>query len=143
VCPMCCSVDQSFHWMQLPMRASSAKTPKWWYRGSDGNSRPLLAAKTMRGLQDAQQHRRPNRANRREPFPGLLFLTLSQQISSHFLAQHPQRIELLVMQFRPPAHSRFADLPESLLPMTPRIHLLAGTRDGPTAIDARSLVMVR
>jgi len=64
-------------------------------------------------LQDAQQHRRPDRTNRgnlTEPFPGLLFLALGEQISAHFLAHHSQCIELLVIKFSPPVHPGFVDL---------------------------------
>src|SRR5262249_24522227 len=71
----------------------------------------------MRRLQNAQQHRRPDRTNRgnlAEPFPGLLFLTLGEQISAHFLAQRSQCIELLVIKFSPPAHPEFVDLAEPL-----------------------------
>src|SRR4029077_18401536 len=43
-----------------------------------------LGAKPMRGLQDAQQHGRPDRTDRRnlaEPFPGLVFLAFRQQLA--------------------------------------------------------------
>jgi len=51
----------------------------------------------MRGLQNAQQHGGANRADRgdlAEQFPGFVLLALREQISSYFLAQHAQRIEL-------------------------------------------------
>src|SRR5215475_1223676 len=54
-----------------------------------------LGAKTMRRLQNAQQHRRPDwtkRGNLAEPFPSLLFLALDEQIPPHSLAQHSQCI---------------------------------------------------
>src|SRR6266436_4397200 len=92
----------------------------------------------MRGLQNAQQYGGPDRTDRgnlAEPFPGLVFLALRQQLPPHFLTYRPQRIELLVVKLSPPAHSRFADLPEPLGTMARCINLLAGTRNGPTAID--------
>src|SRR5271170_5180913 len=58
-----------------------------------------------------------------------------EQIPPHLLTHHPQRIELLVVKLCPPAHSRFTDLPEPLGTMARCIDLLAGTRNGPTAID--------
>src|SRR5215831_9731796 len=92
----------------------------------------------MRSLQNAQQYRRPDRANGgnlTKPFPGFVLLTLREQISSYFLAQPSQRIELLVIKFRPPAHPRFGDFLEPFLAMATCINLLASTRDGPTAIN--------
>src|SRR5215813_3041435 len=92
----------------------------------------------MWGLQNAQQNRRPHRPKRRdltEPFPGLLFLALAEQIPPNSLAQYSQCFELLVITFSPPANPRFGDLAEPLGPMTLRIHLLAGTRNSPTTID--------
>jgi hypothetical protein len=68
-------------------------TTRWW---------PLV-------LQDAQQYRRTDRAARgdlAESSTGLLLLTLGEQIPSHSLAQHSQRIELLVVKFSSPAHPR-------------------------------------
>src|ERR1700686_5016107 len=97
-----------------------------------------LGAETVRGLQNAKQYGRPDRANRRdlaEPSPGLVFLTLGEQITPHLLAQCSQCIQLLVVKLRPPAHSQFADLPEPLGTMARCIDLLAGARNGPTAID--------
>src|SRR5580658_8644731 len=47
-----------------------------------------LAAETVRGLQNAQQYRRPDRTNRRnltEPFPDRMFLALRQQLPAHLL----------------------------------------------------------
>src|SRR5258707_15790507 len=70
-----------------------------------------------------------------EQFPRLVFLALREQLPPHLLTHRPQRIELLVVKLGPPAHSRFADLPEPLGPMARCIDLLAGTRNGPTAID--------
>jgi hypothetical protein len=70
----------------------------------------------MRRLQDAQQHRRPDRANLgnlTEPFPSLLFLALGEQISPHFLAHQTQGIDLLVIKFSPPdvsADDHFCDV---------------------------------
>src|ERR1700687_2621772 len=57
-----------------------------------------LGAKTVWGLQNAQQHRRPDRADRRdltEPFPGRVLLTLGEQIPPHLLAQRSQGIQVL------------------------------------------------
>src|SRR5882672_2870400 len=97
-----------------------------------------LAAEAVRSLQNAQQHRCPDRANRgdlAEPFPGLLLLTLHQQLVPHSLAQYSQRIQLLVIKFRPPAHSEFLDLLQPLGTMASGIDFLAVTRNGPTSIN--------
>src|SRR5713101_908931 len=97
-----------------------------------------LGAETMRSLQDAKQHGGPDRADRgdlAEQSPRLVYLGLRQQLPPHLLTHRPQRIELLVVKLGPPAHSRFADLPEPLGTMAWCIDLLAGTRNGPTAID--------
>src|SRR6202042_3454216 len=97
-----------------------------------------LAAETVRGLQNAQQHRGADRTKRRnlaEPFPGRMFLALCQQLPPYLLTHGPQRIQLLVVKLRPPAYSRLCDLPEPLRTMARCIDLLAGTRNGPTAID--------
>jgi hypothetical protein len=66
----------------------------------------------MRRLQDAQQHRRPdwaNRGNLAEAFSGLLFLALNEQIPPNSLAQHSQCIELLVIKFSSPPYSGLVD----------------------------------
>jgi hypothetical protein len=79
-----------------------------------------LGAETIRSLQDAKQYRCPDRADRgnlAELFPSLVFLGLCQQLPPHFLTHRAQRIELLVVKLRPPAHSQFADLPEPLCTM--------------------------
>src|SRR5215467_15010726 len=97
-----------------------------------------LGAKPVWGLQNAQKFRRPNRTNRRnltQPFPNLVLLALGQQISTYFLAQGSQRIQLLVAQLRPPVHPGFQDLPEPLCPMPRAIDLLAAAGNGPAAID--------
>src|ERR1700747_416323 len=70
-----------------------------------------------------------------EPFPGLLFLALGEQILPHLLAQHSQLIELLVIKFSPPAYPGFVDLRKPLGTMTSCIDLLTGARNGPTSID--------
>jgi len=65
---------------------------------------------------DAQQNGCPDRADRgnlAKPIPGLVFFALRQRLPPHFLAQRSQRIQLLVVKLGPPAHSRFADLPEA------------------------------
>src|SRR5215468_5459179 len=57
-----------------------------------------LGAKPVRGLQNAQQHRRSDRTDRRnlaEPFPSPVLLALPHKLSTHFLAQRPQGIQLL------------------------------------------------
>src|SRR5207237_537976 len=135
--------------------------PKRWMVGISGQSLPVdtavigaalgldaksavrpqlpLGAETVRGLQNAKQYGGPDRTDRgnlAKPFPGLVFLALRQQLPPHFLTHHPQRIELLIVKLRPPAHSRFADLPEPLGTMARCIDLLAGTRNGSTAIAA-------
>src|SRR5271169_3965803 len=97
-----------------------------------------LGPEAVRGLQNAQQLGRTNRANRgnlAEAFPGLMLLAFCQQISPNFLAQEPQRIQLLVVKLRPPAHPRFADFPEPLGTMAGGIDLLAGTGNSPTAVQ--------
>ena len=113
-----------------------------------------LGAEAMRCLYDADQHRRPDRTHRRnlaEQLPRRVFLALSQQLAPHLLAQRPQRIELLVVKLRAAVHPGFADLRQPLRPVARCIDLLAGARDGPTAVhrfhpghDPReSLLMVR
>jgi hypothetical protein len=54
----------------------------------------------------------------------------------YFLAQGSQRIQLLVVQLRPPAHSRFMDLCQPLHPMPRSIDLLAAAGYGPAAIHS-------
>src|SRR6267142_7068252 len=68
-------------------------------------------------------------------FQAWCFLLSASRSRRTSQAQGSQRIELLVIKLRSPAHSRFADLPEPLGTMTRGIDLLAGTRDGPTAIE--------
>src|SRR5271168_4708556 len=97
-----------------------------------------LGAETMRGLQDAKPHGGADRTDRRylaKLFPSLVFLALRQQLPPHLLPHRAQRIELLVVKLRAPAHSRFRDLPEPLRAMARRIDLFAAARNGPTAID--------
>src|SRR5262249_17566024 len=92
----------------------------------------------MWGLQNPQQHRRPDGTDRRnmaEPFPGLLFLALDEQIPPYSLAQHSQGIQLLVIKFSSSAYSGLVDLGNPLGTMALRVHLLAGARNGPTAIN--------
>src|SRR6202047_2624403 len=92
----------------------------------------------MRSLQDAKQYGCPDRTDRRnlaELFPGLVFLGLCQQLPPHFLTHRSQRIELLVVKLGSPAPSGLSALPEPLRTMASCIDLLAGTRNGPTAID--------
>src|SRR6202034_2151958 len=64
-----------------------------------------------------------------------MFLALCQQLPPHLLTHRPQRIQLLVVKLRPPAYSRFRDLPQPFGAMAWRIDLLAATRNGPTAIN--------
>src|SRR5258707_4597135 len=64
-----------------------------------------------------------------------MLLTLRQQIPPHLLPQASQRVELLIVKFRSPVHSWFVDFREPLGTMVRSVNLLAGTRDGPTAID--------
>src|SRR4029077_16292859 len=97
-----------------------------------------LGPETMRSLQNAQQHSCPDRADRgdlAEQFPDLLFFTLRQQLAPHSQAQHSQRIQLLVIKLRPPAHSEFLDLLQPLGTIASGIDFLAVTRNGPTSID--------
>src|ERR1700691_1126698 len=92
----------------------------------------------MRGLQNAEQYGCPNRTDRwdlAEPFPSLVSLALGQQLPPHFLTHCPQRIELLVVKFGPPAHSRLRDLPEPVGTMARCINLFAGARNRPTPVD--------
>src|ERR1700730_3386681 len=120
-------VDTTVIGAALCLDAKSAETPQL-----------PLGAETVRGLQDAQQYGCPGRTDHRnlaESLPGGVFLGLCQQLPPHFLTYPPQRIELLVVKLCSPAHSRFADLPEPLGTMARCIYLLAGTRNGPTAID--------
>src|SRR5271157_77716 len=113
-----------------------------------------LGAETVRSLQNAKRHRRADRANRgnlAEPFPDLVLLALRQQFLPHFLAQYPQRIELLEIERGPETHTWFGDLAEPSHSVQPRVDLCAATRNAPTAVQrfhavitrARSLLMVR
>jgi len=86
-----------------------------------------LGSKPVWGLQNTQQFSGSNRTDRwnlTQPFPHLVFLAFRHQISSYFLAQGSQHIQLLVVQLRPPAHSRFMDLCQPLRPMPRSIDLL-------------------
>src|SRR5256884_3108309 len=56
---------------------------------------------------------RTDRGNLAEPFPGLVFLALRQQLPPHFLTHHPQRIELLIVKLRPPADRKSTRLNSS------------------------------
>src|SRR6266404_3167992 len=97
-----------------------------------------LGSEAVRSLQNAQQHSCPDRANRgdlAELFPGPLLFTLRQQLAPHSLAQHSQRIKLLVVKLRSPAHSEFLDLLQPLGTMASGIDFLAVTRNGPTSIN--------
>ena len=69
-----------------------------------------------------------DRRNLAEPFPGLVFLALRQQLPPHFLTHRPQRIELLVGKLGPPAHSPLTDLPRPLGTMAWCMDLLAVLR---------------
>ena len=123
--PASSSVELSFH---IPVIGAAVRLDA---KTAVGPQLPL-GAETVRGLQNTQQYGRPDRTDRRnlaEPFPGLVFLALREQLPPHFLTQRPQRIELLVVKLRPPAHSRFRDLPEPLGTMARCIDLLAGYKE--------------
>src|SRR6266852_602717 len=88
----------------------------------------------MRSLQDAHQHGRPDRADRRDPTeqpPRLVLFALLQQLPPYFLAQSSQSIELLVVKLRAAMHTRLDDLRQPLRTMAQSIDLLAGARNSP------------
>jgi len=63
-----------------------------------------LGAETVRGLQNAKQHGRPDPTDPRnltELFPGLVFLTFLQQLAPNFPTQCSQGIQLLAVKLRP------------------------------------------
>ncbi len=68
-------------------------------------------------------------------FHALCFLLSASNSRRTCWRNDPQRIELLVVKLRPAAHPRFGDLRQPLGTMARCIDLLAGTRNGPTAID--------
>src|ERR1700693_1376738 len=97
-----------------------------------------LGAKSMRRLQDAQQHGRPDRTDRRnlaEQFPRRVFLAFLQQLAPHFPTQGPQRVQLLIVKLCPATYPRLGDFRQPLRTMLRRIDLLTRTGNGPTAID--------
>src|SRR5260370_14262672 len=97
-----------------------------------------LGAEAVRRLDQCDQQRRPDRADRRnlaEQFRRLVLLTFGEQLAPYFVTQRPQGIELLVIKLGPAEHPHLGDLREPLGTMTQRIDLLAGTRNTPTAID--------
>src|ERR1700733_6911158 len=97
-----------------------------------------LGAKSMRCLQDTEQHGRSNwtdRGNLTERFPGLVFLAFRQQLAANLLAQGSQGIQLLEVELCSPMHTRFSDLPEPFGAMARCIDLFAGTGDAPAAVQ--------
>ena len=99
--------------------------------------RPQLSfgAEAVRGLHNAQQHGRPDRADRRnlmEPFPDLVLLALHQQILPDYPSQRPQPIQLLVIVLGPPAHPRFADFLEPRGAVARAIDLCTAARNPPS-----------
>src|ERR1700682_6236259 len=96
-----------------------------------------LGAEAMRCLQNRDQlgcTDRPNRGDLAQQFRRLVFRALGQQLAPHLLPQRTQLIELLVVELRPAAHTRFADLAEPLRAIARRIDLLAAAGNRPTAI---------
>src|SRR5450756_3079297 len=76
-----------------------------------------LAAEAVRCLQNRDQLRRANRADRRnlaQQFRRLVLGALSQQFAPHLLPQRSERIKLLVVNLRAPAHARFAEFAQPL-----------------------------
>src|SRR5262249_11390151 len=65
----------------------------------------------------------------------LCFLPSTNRSLPLSLATGSQPSDLLVVQPRPPTHSRFSNLCQPLRPMPRSINLLTATGDGPTAID--------
>ena len=97
----------------------------------------------MRRLQNRDQLGRADRANRgnlTKQFRRLMLPTFGEKFSSHLLAQGTQRIELLVVEFRPATNCSLGNLAELFRTIPWRVDLLAGTRNSPTAVqgfDAR------
>ena len=97
-----------------------------------------IGAEAVRGLHNAQQHRRSDRTHVRnltEPFPHLVLLALCEEIFPHLQTQQPERIQLLVGMLCPPAHPSFADFPEPFGAMARAIDLRTAARNPLTAID--------
>ena len=62
-----------------------------------------------------------------------MFRTLAQQFSSYLLAQRPQRVPLLIVNLRPPAHGSFGDLAEPLRTIAWCVHALACAGNRPAS----------
>src|SRR6202142_2360385 len=60
---------------------------------------------------------------------------LGEQLAPHFLTQHPQRIELLVVELPPAAHSRFADFRQPRGTIPRGIDLLSRAGNAPATVD--------
>jgi hypothetical protein len=58
-----------------------------------------------------------------------------QQFFPGLLLQEPQRVELLVVEFRPAPCAGFADFPEPFGPMTWCVNLLTRTGDSQASVD--------
>jgi len=54
---------------------------------------------------------------------------------ARFLVQRAQRVELLVVKFRPAAHAGFADFCQPFGTITRCVNLLTGTGDGRASVD--------
>jgi hypothetical protein len=88
-----------------------------------------LAAEAVRRLQNRNQLRCANRTDRRnlaQQFRRLVLGALGQQFAAHLLPQRSERIELLVVNLRAAANTRFAELAQPLGTTARRIDLLAG-----------------
>src|ERR1039458_8020797 len=97
-----------------------------------------LGTETMRCLDDRDQQRRADRTDRgdlAEQLERLVLPALGQQFAPHLLAQRPQRIELLVVELRPAAHTRLGDLAEPRGTVARRIDLLPRTSNPPASVD--------
>jgi hypothetical protein len=97
-----------------------------------------LGAKAMRCLDQSDQQSRPDRADERnlaQQFPGVVLLRFREQCAPHFLAQCPQRIELLVVELRPAAHAGFLDLAQPLCSIAFCVNLFSSAGNSPTAVD--------
>ena len=97
-----------------------------------------LGAEAVRRLDEREQQsctNRPDRGDLAQQFRGAMLPAFGQQTLPGLLVQRPQRVELLVVKFRPAAHTGFADFRQPFGPLKRCVHLLTSTRDGPASVD--------
>ena len=90
-------------------------------------------------LHQSNEQNLPNRSDRRnlaQQFRRAVFPTLGQQLSSYLLAQRPQRVQLLVVDLRPPSHADFADLGQPFTTIARCVQALARAGNSPASIES-------